>query len=154
MMETSSECHMTSALPTDMHIYGHCPAQDEIYLVVCSLCGHVVKPQAFEEHCDRWHGPVNTSCGLSSGLARQQGPRPGPSLLNLSSSKEKMANGRYHEASSSLPVHRRKSTKSPKEMMMKLTSVGQTRTGLHGRTHKMSDSKSFLPDVRMSACVL
>lgn len=135
-----------------MDIYGHCPAHDEIYLVVCSLCGHVIKPQAFEEHCDRWHGPVYASCGLSSGVAHQQGPRPGPSLLSLSSSKEKAAK-----------IHRRKSAKSPKEneryegmneRMMKLASVRQTRTGLYSRTHKMSDSKLFLPEVRMSVCVL
>uniref|UniRef100_A0A8C6TMW8 Uncharacterized protein n=1 Tax=Neogobius melanostomus TaxID=47308 RepID=A0A8C6TMW8_9GOBI len=36
--------------PDDMPIYGHCPAQDDFYLVVCSHCGNLVKPQAFEDH--------------------------------------------------------------------------------------------------------
>ncbi|TNN82923.1 Ataxin-7 [Liparis tanakae] len=42
----------------DMHTFGRCPAHDEISLVVCSHCGHVVKPQAFEKHCERRHGPL------------------------------------------------------------------------------------------------
>ncbi|KAI2661674.1 Ataxin-7-like protein 2 [Labeo rohita] len=40
----------------DMSIYGHCPAHDDFFLVVCSHCGQVVKPQAFEKHCERHHG--------------------------------------------------------------------------------------------------
>ncbi|XP_072915160.1 ataxin-7-like protein 1 isoform X4 [Hemitrygon akajei] len=35
----------------DMHLFGHCPAHDEFYLVVCSHCNQVVKPQAFNGHC-------------------------------------------------------------------------------------------------------
>ena len=35
---------------TDMPIFGQCPAQDDFYLVMCSQCGHVVKPQAFQAH--------------------------------------------------------------------------------------------------------
>ncbi|XP_069759434.1 ataxin-7-like protein 1 isoform X5 [Narcine bancroftii] len=34
-----------------MHLFGHCPAHDEFYLVVCSHCNQVVKPQAFNGHC-------------------------------------------------------------------------------------------------------
>uniref|UniRef100_A0A671M2A3 Ataxin-7-like protein 2 n=1 Tax=Sinocyclocheilus anshuiensis TaxID=1608454 RepID=A0A671M2A3_9TELE len=40
----------------DISIYGHCPAHDDFFLVVCSHCGQVVKPQAFEKHCERRHG--------------------------------------------------------------------------------------------------
>ncbi|XP_028848333.1 ataxin-7-like protein 2 isoform X2 [Denticeps clupeoides] len=40
----------------DMAIYGHRPAYDDFFLVVCSHCGQVVKPQAFEKHCERRHG--------------------------------------------------------------------------------------------------
>uniref|UniRef100_UPI00398EE8EF ataxin-7-like protein 1 n=1 Tax=Pristiophorus japonicus TaxID=55135 RepID=UPI00398EE8EF len=43
----------------DMPIFGHCPAHDEFFLVVCNQCGQVVKPQAFQMHCERRHGPVN-----------------------------------------------------------------------------------------------
>ncbi|XP_076860693.1 ataxin-7-like protein 2a isoform X1 [Brachyhypopomus gauderio] len=42
----------------DMSIFGHCPGHDDFYLVVCSHCGQVVKPQAFEKHCERRHGSV------------------------------------------------------------------------------------------------
>ncbi|PKK22922.1 hypothetical protein A306_00000070, partial [Columba livia] len=35
----------------DMNIFGHCPAHDEFYLVVCNHCSQVVKPQAFQKHC-------------------------------------------------------------------------------------------------------
>ncbi|XP_054836822.1 ataxin-7-like protein 2 isoform X1 [Eublepharis macularius] len=43
----------------DMSIFGHCPAHDEFYLVVCNHCGQVVKPQAFQKHCERRHGPLS-----------------------------------------------------------------------------------------------
>ncbi|NXT77899.1 AT7L2 protein, partial [Zapornia atra] len=44
----------------DMSIFGHCPAHDEFYLVVCNHCSQVVKPQAFQKHCaERRHGPLN-----------------------------------------------------------------------------------------------
>ncbi|XP_056131116.1 ataxin-7-like protein 2a [Lampris incognitus] len=42
----------------DMSIFGHYPGHDDFYLVVCSHCGQVVKPQAFEKHCERRHGPL------------------------------------------------------------------------------------------------
>uniref|UniRef100_A0A3Q4AAL1 Uncharacterized protein n=1 Tax=Mola mola TaxID=94237 RepID=A0A3Q4AAL1_MOLML len=34
----------------DMPIFGQCPAQDDFYLVMCSHCGQVVKPQALQAH--------------------------------------------------------------------------------------------------------
>lgn len=37
----------------DMSIFGHCPAHDEFYLVVCNHCSQVVKPQAFQKHCGK-----------------------------------------------------------------------------------------------------
>ncbi|XP_016406851.1 ataxin-7-like isoform X1 [Sinocyclocheilus rhinocerous] len=39
----------------DMPIFGQCPAQDDFYLVMCSLCSQVVKPQAFQAHYERRH---------------------------------------------------------------------------------------------------
>ncbi|KAJ8260288.1 hypothetical protein GJAV_G00179240 [Gymnothorax javanicus] len=42
----------------DMSVFGHYPAHDDFYLVLCSHCGQVVKPQAFENHCERRHGPL------------------------------------------------------------------------------------------------
>lgn len=141
-----------------MHIYGHCPAHDEICLVVCSLCGHLIKAQAFAKHWERWHSPLNMKCSQSSDLAHQQGPCPGPSLLNLSSSKEAVTKTRYHEASSShttLPAHQQSSKKTHKEnaryeetneKMTMLTSVGQSTSRSYSWIHRNTGSKSFLPD--------
>ncbi|KAK9966772.1 hypothetical protein ABG768_003864 [Culter alburnus] len=42
----------------DMSIFGHYPGHDDFYLVVCGHCSQVVKPQAFEKHCERRHGPL------------------------------------------------------------------------------------------------
>ncbi|XP_030586215.1 ataxin-7-like protein 2a isoform X1 [Archocentrus centrarchus] len=42
----------------DMSIFGLYPGHDDFYLVVCSHCSQVVKPQAFEKHCERRHGPL------------------------------------------------------------------------------------------------
>uniref|UniRef100_A0A673KL67 Ataxin 7 like 1 n=1 Tax=Sinocyclocheilus rhinocerous TaxID=307959 RepID=A0A673KL67_9TELE len=41
----------------DMPIFGQCPAQDDFYLVMCSHCSQVVKPQAFQAHYGK-----NTFC--------------------------------------------------------------------------------------------
>uniref|UniRef100_A0A2K5DKJ2 Ataxin 7 like 1 n=1 Tax=Aotus nancymaae TaxID=37293 RepID=A0A2K5DKJ2_AOTNA len=37
----------------NMHLFGHYPAHDDFYLVVCSACNQVVKPQVFQSHCGR-----------------------------------------------------------------------------------------------------
>ncbi|XP_046526714.1 ataxin-7-like protein 1 isoform X4 [Equus quagga] len=42
----------------DMHLFGHYPAHDDFYLVVCSACHQVVKPQVFQSHCERRHGSM------------------------------------------------------------------------------------------------
>lgn len=101
---------------TDMHIYGRCPAHDDFFLVVCSQCRQVVKPQAFEKHCEWRHGSLTKMCGPSSTLALQQRPRPGRPASNLPSSRVRQKNGRCHEdnaqSSAALPVHQDKSAKS------------------------------------------
>uniref|UniRef100_A0A8C1KEA9 Ataxin 7 n=1 Tax=Cyprinus carpio TaxID=7962 RepID=A0A8C1KEA9_CYPCA len=48
----------------DMPIFGQCPAQDDFYLVMCSHCSQVVKPQAFQAHYERRHS--SSSKPLSS----------------------------------------------------------------------------------------
>uniref|UniRef100_A0A3Q2R4Q3 Ataxin-7-like protein 2 n=1 Tax=Fundulus heteroclitus TaxID=8078 RepID=A0A3Q2R4Q3_FUNHE len=48
------------AAADDMSIFGLYPGHDDFYLVVCSHCGQVVKPQAFEKHCERRHGPLSS----------------------------------------------------------------------------------------------
>ncbi|XP_041837168.1 ataxin-7 isoform X2 [Melanotaenia boesemani] len=67
----------------DMPIFGQCPSQDDFYLVMCSHCGHVVKPQAFQAHYERRHSsaskPASTSPFPVSGKNRSSGSglRPG-----------------------------------------------------------------------------
>ncbi|XP_068997506.1 ataxin-7-like protein 2b isoform X1 [Embiotoca jacksoni] len=110
----------------DMHIYGHCPAHDDFYLVGCSHCGQVVKPQAFEKHCERWHGSVMKMCGLSPAVAPQQRPCPSRSPSNVSSCIEKQKDGRCHEgaavSSAVLPGHQHRPAKVHKETVS-LSSV-------------------------------
>ncbi|XP_034028138.1 ataxin-7-like protein 2b isoform X2 [Thalassophryne amazonica] len=99
----------------DMPIYGHCPAYDDFYLVVCSHCGQVVKPQAFENHCERRHGSLTKMCGKSSTSAPQQRPRPGRPAPSLSSS---FTRERRHESGAplaALPVHQHRPIKAQKE---------------------------------------
>ncbi|KAL4655938.1 ataxin-7 [Arapaima gigas] len=43
----------------DMSIFGQCPARDDFFLVMCSHCGQVVKPQAFQAHYERRHSLTN-----------------------------------------------------------------------------------------------
>ncbi|XP_025785588.1 ataxin-7-like protein 1 [Puma concolor] len=42
----------------DMHLFGHYPAHDDFYLVVCGACNQAVKPQVFQAHCERRHGSM------------------------------------------------------------------------------------------------
>ncbi|KAM4740305.1 ataxin-7-like protein 2a [Anableps anableps] len=61
----------------DMSIFGLYPGHDDFYLVVCSHCGQVVKPQAFEKHCERRHGPLAKLYGkLRSPTPAPQHQRP------------------------------------------------------------------------------
>ncbi|XP_029630836.1 ataxin-7 [Salmo trutta] len=70
----------------DMPIFGQCPAQDDFYLVMCSHCSQVVKPQAFQAHYERRHSsaskPPSTSAPSSafslSALSRSRGSGAGP----------------------------------------------------------------------------
>ncbi|CAO2586105.1 Ataxin-7-like protein 1 [Lemmus lemmus] len=42
----------------DMHLFGHYPAHDDFYLVVCGACNQVIKPQVFQSHCERRHSSM------------------------------------------------------------------------------------------------
>ncbi|XP_048874269.1 ataxin-7-like [Brienomyrus brachyistius] len=54
----------------DMPIFGQFPAQDDFYLVMCSHCNQVVKPQAFQAHYERRHSssskPPSSSISTST----------------------------------------------------------------------------------------
>ncbi|XP_051966888.1 ataxin-7-like [Xyrauchen texanus] len=53
----------------DMPIFGQCPAQDDFYLVMCSHCSQVVKPQAFQAHYERRHSSSSKPPSNSSAFA-------------------------------------------------------------------------------------
>ncbi|XP_019114778.2 ataxin-7-like protein 2b isoform X2 [Larimichthys crocea] len=133
----------------DMHIYGYCPAHDEIYLVVCSHCGEVVKPQAFEKHCERRHGPLTKMCGQSSTLAPQQRPRPGLPLSNVSSSRERQKDGRCQEASgpssAALPVRQHRPNKAQKETVSFPTVEKLPQENLPLPQHTLSTPRPRVP---------
>ncbi|XP_054032278.1 LOW QUALITY PROTEIN: ataxin-7-like protein 2 [Dryobates pubescens] len=56
---SSKKLEAMTLIKEDMNIFGHCPAHDDFYLVVCNHCSQVVKPQAFQKHCERRHGPLS-----------------------------------------------------------------------------------------------
>nr|XP_023853259.1 ataxin-7-like protein 2 [Salvelinus alpinus] len=106
----------------DMSIFGHYPGQDDFYLVVCSHCGQVVKPQAFEKHCERRHGPLSKLYAplRSPPPAPQQRPRHShsPSSAHATSSWEgrRQGTGAPRAAPPSTPPQFRH-TKPPKEVV-------------------------------------
>ncbi|NXY90645.1 AT7L1 protein, partial [Alcedo cyanopectus] len=64
----------------DMHLFGHYPAHDDFYLVVCNICNQVVKPQVFQSHCERRHGsmckpspsPASPACNSRTSLVQMK----------------------------------------------------------------------------------
>ncbi|KAJ8265629.1 hypothetical protein COCON_G00147280 [Conger conger] len=76
----------------DMPIFGQCPAQDDFYLVMCSCCSQVVKPQAFQAHYERRHGPSSklpsAAFPLPTLVSRRNGSTP--HAKTLKPAKEKL----------------------------------------------------------------
>ncbi|KAJ3602730.1 hypothetical protein NHX12_030479 [Muraenolepis orangiensis] len=64
----------------DMPIFGQCPAQDDFYLVMCSHCSQVVKPQAFQAHYERRHSLASKPTAI---LGRSSAV--GPSVVSSNS---------------------------------------------------------------------
>jgi len=87
---TSCWFHPLAFFSADMHMFGHCPARDDFYLVVCSHCGQVVKPQAFERHCERWHSAITSLFSRSSTLVAEQRLSPDQPPSNVPSCVEKL----------------------------------------------------------------
>ncbi|XP_047465549.1 ataxin-7-like protein 2b [Mugil cephalus] len=131
----------------DMHIFGHCPAHDEFYVVVCSHCGQVVKPQAFEKHCERRHGPVTRMCGRSSAQAPQQRP----SGVNPRTERQKDA--RCYEAaapsSASAPTQQHRAAK-PRKQAVSLSSAKSSKENPPVPRHLSSSTPCPKVDARLS----
>uniref|UniRef100_M3XKZ8 Ataxin 7 like 1 n=3 Tax=Latimeria chalumnae TaxID=7897 RepID=M3XKZ8_LATCH len=92
----------------DMHLFGHCPAHDDFYLVVCSVCNQVVKPQVFQSHCERRHGsmckplpsPASPSSNSRTSIVQMK-PKPfiSHNLVSSSSKPFKMPKDNLHTSS-------------------------------------------------------
>ncbi|KAJ8259771.1 hypothetical protein GJAV_G00173230 [Gymnothorax javanicus] len=104
----------------DMPIFGQCPAQDDFYLVMCSHCSQVVKPQAFQAHYERRHGPVSkpalastssSAYPVSSLSSRGRGSVGGSSgagsLGRPSTGNGSSSNSKILKPKEKLPVHGR-----------------------------------------------
>ncbi|KAM5188589.1 ataxin-7-like protein 1 isoform 2-T2 [Callospermophilus lateralis] len=98
----------------DMHLFGHYPAHDDFYLVVCSACNQVVKPQVFQSHCERRHGSM---CRPSSSPAS---PASNP-RTSLAQVKTKACLSGHNSASSTS-----KPFKTPKDNLLTSSSRQHT----------------------------
>nr|KAF6405010.1 hypothetical protein HJG63_009333 [Rousettus aegyptiacus] len=70
--ERGQSREVTRLSKEDMHVFGHYPARDDFYLVVCSACDQVVKPQVFQSHCERRHGSMCRLPASRASLAQDQ----------------------------------------------------------------------------------
>ncbi|XP_013007905.1 ataxin-7-like protein 1 isoform X3 [Cavia porcellus] len=98
----------------DMHLFGHSPAHDDFYLVVCSACNQVVKPQVFQSHCERRHGSM---CGPSPSPAS---PASNPRTALAQVKTKACVSGHSSASSTSKPF------KTPKDNLLTSNSKQHT----------------------------
>lgn len=121
-------CETMTLRKEDMPIYGHCPAHDDFYLVVCSHCGKLVKPQAFEEHCNRRHSSL-TKTSVPSSSTPVQLPRVSRPSSNLP--KERQKDSRVKETSVPSFSSQRRTNKPQKETVSLPTVAKVTQDKSH-----------------------
>ncbi|ESO91415.1 hypothetical protein LOTGIDRAFT_153854, partial [Lottia gigantea] len=63
--EESSEDSM-KLRKKDLSLFGFCPSQDELFLVLCEKCNKSIKPQAFKQHLVKRHGVKDSHARRSS----------------------------------------------------------------------------------------
>ncbi|XP_030062197.1 ataxin-7 [Microcaecilia unicolor] len=124
----------------DMPIFGLCPSHDDFYLVMCSHCNQVIKPQAFQSHYERRHGSSS-----------KHPPTP-PSVYSVFSSLSSKSKGGGGGSGSTRPScgsssasSNSKLLKSPKE---KLQISGNSRP-MHFVQHKVPHGKIMIPSVKV-----
>ncbi|XP_052041927.1 ataxin-7-like protein 1 isoform X8 [Apodemus sylvaticus] len=98
----------------DMHLFGHYPAHDDFYLVVCSTCNQVVKPQVFQSHCERRH---SSTCRPSPSPASPASN----SRTSLAQAKTKACLSGHNSVSSTS-----KPFKTPKDNLLTSSSAQHT----------------------------
>ncbi|XP_032369865.1 ataxin-7 [Etheostoma spectabile] len=117
----------------DMPIFGQYPAQDDFYLVMCSHCGQVVKPQAFQAHYERRHSaankPASTSPFTVSGRNRSSGFGPGLGSGSVAGVASGGILSRPSTAGSSLSSSSASSSSNPK-----LLKTAKEKPGIQRRT--------------------
>ncbi|XP_032763518.1 ataxin-7-like protein 1 isoform X2 [Rattus rattus] len=99
----------------DMHLFGHYPAHDDFYLVVCSACNQVVKPQVFQSHCERRHSSM---CRPSPSPAASPASNPRTSLAQAKT--KACVSGHNAVSSTSKPF------KTPKDNLLTSSSTQHT----------------------------
>ncbi|KAL4696345.1 hypothetical protein H8957_001415 [Semnopithecus entellus] len=98
----------------DMHLFGHYPAHDDFYLVVCSACNQVVKPQVFQSHCDRGKDHVKTKSKIESDAATN------PRTAKITVKTKACLSGHHSASSTSKPF------KTPKDNLLTSSSKQHT----------------------------
>ncbi|XP_043933922.1 ataxin-7 isoform X3 [Protopterus annectens] len=124
----------------DMPIFGHYPAHDDFFLVVCTLCNRLVKPQAIQAHYEKRHSssskPSVTPASLSST------PLP---LVQTTKSKGSSNSSSIRSSGGSNSSSASKTFKPPKN---KLHVSGGSRPA-HPLLHKIPHEKSLTPSVKV-----
>ncbi|KAH0618740.1 hypothetical protein JD844_018188 [Phrynosoma platyrhinos] len=139
----SKKLDAMTLIKEDMSIFGHCPAHDEFYLVVCNHCGQVVKPQAFQKHCDE-------SQQVRKHLGSQEPKKhigvilfvPVVNLEKISSLPKSDGVGVRTTAKSSDSTIPRQSSASSKEILVKPSLVASPKEAL---TSAKADGSSVIP---------
>ncbi|XP_012815986.1 ataxin-7 isoform X2 [Xenopus tropicalis] len=127
----------------DMAIFGLCPAYDEFYLVMCSHCNQVIKPQAFQSHYERRHSSINKTPVTPPSSSTN-------SLYSTVSSKTKPSGGgscsSTRPSSGSSASSNSKLMKSPKDKL----PIGGSNKSVHPVQHsKAPQEKIMTPSVKV-----
>ncbi|KAM4721713.1 LOW QUALITY PROTEIN: ataxin-7 [Rhinophrynus dorsalis] len=130
----------------DMPIFGLCPAYDDFYLVMCSHCNRVIKPQAFQSHYERRHSsssktpltpPSLSAYPLYSTLPAK--PKAGGGGNSGGSSSTRTSGGSSASSSSKL-------MKSPKDR----PQIGGASKSMHPVQHnKVPQEKIMTPSCKV-----
>ncbi|XP_053325327.1 ataxin-7 [Spea bombifrons] len=131
----------------DMPIFGLCPAHDEFYLVMCSHCNLVIKPQAFQSHYERRHSssgrppptpPSTSTCSIYSTVAKNK--TGGGGIGGSGGSSTRTSSGSSASSNSKL-------MKSPKEKMLQ---IGGNNRSIHpAQQSKAAQDRIMTPPVKV-----
>ncbi|KAK1161420.1 ataxin-7-like isoform X1 [Acipenser oxyrinchus oxyrinchus] len=130
----------------DMPLFGHCPAQDDFYLVMCNHCNQVVKPQAFQAHYERRHGSSSKPPLTPTPSSAYFLPSTLPSKNKGSSGSGSSSSSSSRSSSGNSASSNSKILKSPKE---KLHSISGSNRPMHLPHSKVPHDKIMPPFVKV-----